>query len=260
MMNTRRGVLMIFYFTATGNSLYTAEKLAEATNESLVSVGKAFRDELYEYDIRHEEYLGFIVPTFAGTLPGAVGLFLERLTLKGYSNQFVYGVFTCGESSGFESAALYTMLKAKGVSFAGSFELVMPDNFIVWANVPSPTKLDTILKNADKRLDEIVASIKAKKSGKLDTAIPGDLYMKLREFSTSKKTSELHADEKCTSCGLCVEMCPMRCIKSDNSGRPLWEGTCTMCFACLHRCPANAVQYGNDTQNKGRYINPKVTL
>jgi NAD-dependent dihydropyrimidine dehydrogenase PreA subunit/flavodoxin len=250
---------MIFYFTATGNSLYAARKVAEATNESLVSIGKALRDELYEYDVTDEEYLGFIVPTFAGTLPGAVGLFIERVRLKGYSKQSVYGVFTCGESTGFESAALYTMLRAKGISFSGSFDLIMPDNFIVWSDVPSPTKLDTILKNADQRLDEIIASIKAKKSGKLDTKTPGDLYMKLKEFSTSKQTSELHADEKCTSCGLCADICPMRCIKMD-SGRPFWEGTCTMCFACLHRCPSNAVQYGNDTQKKGRYINPKVKL
>jgi NAD-dependent dihydropyrimidine dehydrogenase PreA subunit/flavodoxin len=251
---------MIFYFTATGNSLYAAKKVAEATNDSLVSVGKALREELYQYDITGEKYLGFIVPTFAGTLPGAVGLFLERLTLKGYANQFVYGVFTCGASTGFESAALYTMLKAKGISFAGSFEIVMPDNFIVWADVPSQAKLAAILKNADKQLDGIIALIKAKKSGKLDTQTPGDLYMKLEEISTSNKTSKLHADEKCTSCGLCAEICPMRCIKLDNSGRPLWEGTCTICFACLHRCPANAVQYGNDTQNKGRYVNPGVNL
>jgi NAD-dependent dihydropyrimidine dehydrogenase PreA subunit len=52
----------------------------------------------------------------------------------------------------------------------------------------------------------------------------------------------------------------MRCIRLDASGRPYWEGSCTMCFACLHRCPANAVQYGNETQNKGRYINPEVDL
>jgi ferredoxin/flavodoxin len=251
---------MIFYFTATGNSLYAANRVAEATKDSLVSIGRALRDGLFEYDITGEEYLGFIVPTFAGTLPGAVGLFLERLTLKGYSNQFVYGVFTCGASTGFESAALYTILKAKGISFAGSFDLVMPDNFIVWSDVPSQARLDAILKNADKQLDGIRASIKAKKSGKLDTRTPKDLYMRLAEFSTSKKTSKLHADEKCTSCGSCADICPMRCIKLDNSGRPLWEGTCTMCLACLHRCPAKAIQFESDTQKKGRYVNPRVKL
>jgi len=216
---------MIFYFTATGNSLYAAQKAAEATNDSLASIGKALRDELYEYDIRADDYLGFVIPTFAGTLPGAVGLFLERLTLKGCSNQFVYGVFTCGASTGCESAALFTMLKAKGIPFAGSFDLVMPDNFIVWSDVPSQKKLDTILKRADKQLDGIISSIKAKMPGKIETGAPRDLYMKLEEVSTTKKMSKLHVDGKCTACGLCADMCPMRCIKLDNSGRPFWEGT-----------------------------------
>lgn len=251
---------MIFYFTATGNSLFAAEKVAEATNDSLVSIGKALREESYEYDITGEEYLGFIIPTFAYTLPGAVALFLEKLELKGYSSQFVYGVFTCGGGSGFESAALYAMLKAKGISFAGSFELVMPDNFIVWSDVPSPARIDTILNGAEKRLDGIIASIRARQPGKIDTGTPGNLYMKIEEFSTSENTSALYADEKCTSCGLCADICPMRCIKLDDCGRPVWEGSCTMCLACLHRCPANSVQHGNNTQNKGRYVNPRVEL
>ncbi len=249
---------MIFYFTATGNSLYAAQQVAKATNDSLISIGKALRNELFEYDIRGEEYLGFIIPTFAGTLPGAVGLFLEKLRFKGYSNQFVYGVFTCGASTGFESEALYTMLKNKGIAFGGSFEVVMPDNFIVWSDVPPKAKLNSILNHADQQLDGIVASIKAKKTGKIVSEAPRDLYMKLEEVSTTQKTSKLHADEKCTSCGLCADICPMSCIKLDNSGRPLWEGACTMCFACLHRCPVNAVQFGSDTQNKGRYINARI--
>jgi NAD-dependent dihydropyrimidine dehydrogenase PreA subunit len=136
----------------------------------------------------------------------------------------------------------------------------MPDNFIVWSDVPPPAKLDILLNSADKQLDGIIASIKAKKSGKLNTEIRGDLYMPLAAFSTSKNTSRLHDDCKCIACGLCMEICPMRCIKKGDHGRPLWEGACTMCFACLHRCPVNAVQHGTDTQNKGRYVNPRVKL
>ena len=249
---------MIFYFTSTGNSLYAAEKIAGATKERLVSIGQALKEDLYEYDITDEKYLGFVVPTFAWTLPGAVGLFIERLILTGYVNQFVYGVFTCGGSTGFESAALYTMLKTKSIAFNGSFDVVMPDNFIVWSNVPPRSQIDSILDKADKQLDGIIASIKTKSPGKIDTSIPKELYMKLAEVSTSKNTSKLHADDRCTSCGFCMDICPMRCIKSDNKGRPLWEGTCTMCLACLHRCPLNAIQHGSDTQNKGRYINPRV--
>jgi NAD-dependent dihydropyrimidine dehydrogenase PreA subunit/flavodoxin len=249
---------MIFYFSATGNSQYAAEKIAAATGDRAFSIGQALRDGHYGYDISKDTYLGFVVPTFAWTLPGAVAKFIEKLALTGYGNQYVYGVFTCGESIGSGAAALYTILKSKGITLNRTFDLVMPDNFIIWSDVPSPARLDSILKNADKTLEGIIEAVAIKTPGKVETARPKDLYMPMQDISTSKRTSKLFADEKCTACGLCITLCPMRCIKADENGRPLWEGTCTMCLACLHRCPAKAVQHGNDTQKKGRYINPNI--
>ncbi|MDR1590332.1 MAG: EFR1 family ferrodoxin [Oscillospiraceae bacterium] len=251
-------ISMIFYFTATGNTQYAAERIAEATGDRLVSVGQALRSGSYEYDVTGDGYLGFAAPTFAGTLPGAVGLFLDRLKLTGYGGQFVYGVFTCGASDGFESAALYTVLKNRGIDFNGSYELVMPDNFIVWSDIPSGARLGAILERADRRLDEIAAAIKGKRPGKVDARAPQQLYMPLSEVSAAGNTGALHADGKCTACGLCAEICPMGCIRRDGDGRPVWDGSCTMCLACLHRCPAAAVQHGRDTQNKARYVHPKV--
>ncbi|MDR2357987.1 MAG: EFR1 family ferrodoxin [Oscillospiraceae bacterium] len=245
---------MIFYFTATGNSQYAAEKIAEATGDRAVSIGAALRSGSYEYDITGDGYLGFAAPTFAGTLPGAVGLFFDKLKLTGYGGQFVYGVFTCGASDGFESAALYTVLKDRGIGFDGSYELVMPDNFIVWSDIPPKERLGAMLARADRRLDEIIAAIKSKTPGKIDARAPRQLYMPLTVAGA------LHADGKCTVCGLCAAICPMGCIGRDDGGRPVWDGSCTMCLACLHRCPAAAVQHGRDTQNKARYVNPNVKL
>jgi NAD-dependent dihydropyrimidine dehydrogenase PreA subunit/flavodoxin len=249
---------MILYFSATGNSQYAAEKLAAATGDRLISIGQALRDGHFDYDITKDDRLGFVVPTFAWTLPGAVALFIEKLNLTGYGSQYVYGVFTCGESTGGEGAALNALLKTKGVILNQTFDLVMPDNFIIWSDVPAPARLDSILKNADKALERIVETIKSKMQGKIDMSAPKDLYMPMAEISSSKKTSKFYADDKCISCGLCMELCPMRCIKPDDAGRPLWEGICTMCLACLHRCPAAAIQHGNDTQKKGRYVNPNA--
>ncbi len=249
---------MIFYFSATGNSQYAAEKIAASTGDRLISIGQALRDEHFDFDITKDAYLGFVIPTFAWTLPGAVAKFIELLTLTGYANQYVYGVFTCGESSGSESAALNTILKANAIKLNNSFDLVMPDNFIVWSDVPSPARLDVILKNADKALDKIVESIITRKPGTIDAGIPKDLYMPIQEISTARKTSKFYADDKCTICGVCLELCPMRCIKANDTGHPVWEGPCTMCLSCLHRCPAQAIQYGKDTQKKGRYVNPNT--
>ena len=251
---------MIFYFSATGNSQYAAEKIAEATGDGLVSIGQALRDGAFDYTITNDAHIIFAIPTFAYTLPGAVALFIRKLRLTGYAGQPAYGVFTCGASSGSESAALRVLLEEKSIGYNGSFDLVMPDNFIVWSNIPAPARLETMLNTADRALAAIIAAITAKKDGTIGSGMPKDLYMPLDEVSTTKKTSKLYSTDACTACGLCMDICPMRCIQADEAGHPIWEGTCTVCLACLHRCPAAAIQFGKETLGKARYVNPRVKL
>lgn len=251
---------MIFYFSATGNSQYAAEKIADSLGDRLISIGSALRDQNYIFDISGDTRLLFVVPTFAGTLPGPVALFIEKLQLTGYANQYVCGVFTCGGNSGNESSALGALLKAKGLPYNGSFDLIMPDNFIIWSEIPTGERLESILHNADESLTRIIDAIREKKSEAPSTETPKDLFMPMETISSSKNTSKFYAESTCIACGLCMELCPMRCIKADDRGRPQWEGECSMCLACLHRCPVNAIQYGSDTQGKKRYINPNVVM
>jgi ferredoxin len=229
-------------------------------DDCVVDIGAAWKSGRFEYEISGDERLGFVVPVFAGTLPGIVGLFLERLALKGYARQYTYGVFTCGASSESESAALGAALAAKSIGYNGSYDLVMPDNFIVWSDIPPKARLDAILANADRTLDSIIAAVKARADGNIGASAPRMTYFPNQEVSTAGGTSKLHADGKCTSCGACRDICPMGVINLDDSGKPTWEGSCTMCLACLHRCPAQAIQHGGDTQNKSRYVNPNVAL
>jgi ferredoxin/flavodoxin len=251
---------MLFYFSATGNSQYAAEKVAAATGDRLISIGIALRDSHFSFDVSSDKYIGFIIPTFADTLPGAVAAFIEKLELTGYQDQYVFGVFTCGVSTGCESAALRAMLQSKSIAFHGSFDLVMPDNFIIWSDVPAPRRLEAILKTSDQTLDGIIASITTKKPGKIDSGTPQDLSMPMSRISSKDGSSQFYATSDCTGCGLCRSLCPMRCIQEGEKGRPVWDGTCTMCLACLHRCPAKAIQHGKDTLNKGRYVHPNVEV
>jgi flavodoxin len=120
---------MIFWFSATGNSEYAAKKIATALGEKAVSVGEALRGGEFSYSLTEGERLGFVFPTFAGTLPGAAARFIERLVLSGTPG-YTFGVFTCGASAGGEGAALALALRDKNWGLDAVFEVVMPDNFI----------------------------------------------------------------------------------------------------------------------------------
>ena len=246
---------MIFYFTASGNSQAAAEQLAEGLGERLISIGLALRDGQYAYDLGSDKVLGFVVPTFAYTLPGAVARFIEKLELKGYAGQYTFGVFTCGAASGDEGAALRQALLAKGLGWNGSFDVVMPDNFILWTPLPGEERLAATRAAARKRIDGILAHILAGENGTITEKAPKMPYMPLEKISTAAGTSKLHATDKCVGCGACANVCPMSCVKLVDHA-PAWEGECCMCLACLHHCPQGAVEYADQTAGKRRYLNP----
>lgn len=246
---------MIFYFSATGNSQSAAEQIASALDSRIISIGLALRDGHFDFDITADDYLGFVIPTFAYTLPAPVSMFIEKLNLTGYAAQHVFGVLTCGAGSGDEGAALTTALKNKGISYNGSFEVVMPDNFILWSDLPSEKTLNSQLAAARKTVDGIIAKLKNKENGRITDKAPRMPFMPAETVSTAAGTSKMRVTDKCVGCGKCSELCPMGCI-SIKDGAPVWEGSCSMCLACLHHCPAGAVEYENQTVGKKRYVNP----
>ena len=47
--------------------------------------------------------------------------------------------------------------------------------------------------------------------------------------------------EKCTGCGICVDICPVEAISLDNGVAVVDEGTCTACGLCVNECPNGAI-------------------
>ncbi len=250
---------MIFWFSATGNSQYAAERIAAAAGEPSASIGAALKGGRFDWDISGDGLLGFVFPTFAWTLPAPVYMFIERLRLTGLEGQTVFGVLTCGESSGQAGQALRLALKARGIPLHGGFELVMPDNFILWSELPGEAELKRRLEASETELELIIKRIKARKLGNIDGPAPQSPFMPLREAGGSRAAGAFWATEACTGCGLCEGLCPLSCIKM-KGGRPEWAGGCCLCLACLHRCPAAAIEHGEETRGRKRYSHPGAAL
>lgn len=47
---------------------------------------------------------------------------------------------------------------------------------------------------------------------------------------------------RCTGCGACVEVCPVRAIALVNDKAHIDHGVCTGCEACINTCPEGALQ------------------
>jgi NAD-dependent dihydropyrimidine dehydrogenase PreA subunit len=46
--------------------------------------------------------------------------------------------------------------------------------------------------------------------------------------------------EKCTGCGNCVEMCPVKAIKIDDN-KAIVSDDCIECGVCINSCPVQAI-------------------
>ena len=66
---------MIFYYTATGNSLYVAKQLSE----NPLSIPQLMKqDEL----VFEDETIGIVCPVYTGEMPKLVEEFLKKATFK----------------------------------------------------------------------------------------------------------------------------------------------------------------------------------
>ena len=82
--------VVIFYFTATGNSLYVAKNL----EDERVSIAQAIHDNKKVYKA---EKIGIVCPIFGHEVPQLVRQFLEQAT---FETSYFYMVLTYGRRHG----------------------------------------------------------------------------------------------------------------------------------------------------------------
>lgn len=253
---------MIFYFSATGNSKYVAERIAAATGDRLIFLRDAVRSRSYSYQVGREERIGFVVPTYYGGLPSILNFFLKKLELEGCRDQYIYLVLTCGQWTGNAAGQMSALLKEKGLTLSARFGIPMVDNFIPAFQIPGEEEIQRILDGAEETIDEACRAIRAKGGGDYNRSTgpaPGALTAVMYPaYAHGRSTRPFVVTDHCIGCGLCQEICPCGAILI-SGGKPAWvKPKCVQCLGCLHRCPAQAIHWKKPTEEQGRYYNPRV--
>ena len=251
---------MIFYFSATGNSRYAAERLRE-DGEELVSVTGAVKNGSWTYRIK-DGRAGFVFPTYFCSLPSIVVEFLERLDLKYTGVLYVFYVGTYGTTTGAASARTGELLRKQGLCLDGCFDIRMPDTWTPVFDLSDAEKVAETNRRADVQITELQEQIRRRTRGKhMGPTLPliaARIGEKL--YDRQRRTSSLSVDDTCIGCGLCVRCCPVQAIELREK-RPVWiREQCVLCLGCLHRCPTFSIQRGPRTRKHGQYRNPHVKI
>jgi ferredoxin len=248
----------IYYFTGTGNSLMAAKRIAEKLGDcELVPIASVWKQD----NIKPQtENVGFVSPMYFGSLPLIVRDFVKKVELK--DTDYRFAVITRGSAPARALHDLDKLLKEKSKKLDAGFYVNSVDNYLPYFNIPSEEKQKEKLEKVAAKLEEVGDKIAEKKH---DVERSNLISRGLTYFIHSHWKKRAHSKDKnfvvensCTSCKLCVKICPVDNIKMRGE-KPIWQHHCQQCLACIHFCPVEAIQYGKKTKESGRYHHPDVT-
>ena len=249
----------IYYYTGTGNSLWTANKLSEALeNTELIPVTLAGKDRINP----DSQNVGFIFPVHIWGVPSRVVDFLNRLEAD--STKYYFAVAVNAGQVAATLIQLKNLLQEKNIKLSSGFSVSMPSNYIPWGGAIAQEQQQKKFNEALDKIGRIASSIRAKeeKAPEKGPAWQNIFFSAMYRISRShvpQMDKSFSADEKCTGCGICEKICPALNILLID-GKPAWQHHCEQCFACLQWCPEEAIQYGRNTAKKKRYHHPEITL
>lgn len=252
---------MIFYFSGTGNSAHAAQRLAQLLGDKVKNIADYY-DTIkkgVEISLKGETYLGIVSPVHSWGLSKPVVRFLKNVRFRDCESAKVYGVVTCGDTCGTADKQLRGLLKRRNnIICKHVYSVQMPNTYIVMKGFGTDADVlrDQKLKNAEPELARIADAISTGNDyehyvrGKKPFLKGRILYPLFMAFTMGDK--KFYAEDSCTGCGLCAKLCPEKNIAMARK-RPNWLGHCVKCLSCIHRCPQRAIQFGDITQDMGRY-------
>jgi ferredoxin len=252
---------IIYYFTGTGNSLAAAKSICTHLGDcDLVSIASlaGTSGEIQPGADR----VGIVCPVYDFGLPSLVAEFVQRLGLS--QTGYCFAVLTMGGMGVSALHQLDTLVFAhNNRHLDAAFVVRMVGNFVPLYDPAKGAKREKLLADAETRFTEIAGSIDKGLIVRPDIAF---LSAFLKRFTYDGFIRQIHdadkkfiADGKCTACGTCAAVCPVKNIDMVEE-KPVWKHHCEMCCACLHFCPVEAIQYGPKTAKRGRYRHPALKL
>ncbi len=247
---------MVLFFSATGNTSYIAQKCADYLDDECVDLLSRIRNKDYSA-LNSDKPFIICSPIYVCEMPYFLQDFLRKVTFLG-AREF-YFIFTSGGYSGCASVLAKSFCRKRKFIYKGSADVIMPRNYIANEIYPMQDN-ETIIKvlnAAEEKLPEIFSIIK--NNGTLKSRhvylfetlsiLPVAAFW----FRFKMGAKKFYSRDSCVTCGKCVKVCPLNNV-SIKDGRPVWGKFCTHCMACIANCPKEAIEYGNITQGKERYL------
>lgn len=249
----------IYYFTGTGNSLQIAQDIAKGIGSNEINKISEYKGEKIK-NVSGKDTLTIVFPAYYGGIPRIIDRFLDSLNVD--ENIMIYVVTNCNNLYGKAIKQVSTKLSAKNLKISGGWVINMPGNYIPMYDVNSSSVQEKKFAEEKKAVSSIVEIIRMRKSIEIKNAHPliNALFTKI-EYKYIDQVPDMDknfaATDKCIGCSKCASLCPVGNIVMKD-GKPQWQHHCEMCLACLQHCPKEAIEFGEKSVGRKRYVNPNV--
>ena len=244
---------MVFYFTATGNSLYVAKQL----DSRPISIAQAIHDASKTY---RADSIGIVCPVYGHEMPELVKDFLKAAA---FETRYFFILLTYGNRHG--GAAELAKEYAERVGLHPNYinVILMADNFLPGFDMEQQRQLD---KKVDEQICHIKADISANKQyispvTEKDRAAHQEFLARMENRGADIFHDLYRITDDCIGCEICTRVCPKKCFRVENQ-KSIWDKTgCISCMACIHACPMRAIQLKMPEKNPmARYRNENISL
>ena len=249
-------MIKIYYFSATGNSLWSAKKIAGGIDEKseLINIGIEAQKEKISIEA---DAVVLLFPAYAYGPPLIIRDFLRRAEIK---TPYFAAFVTFGTSPGGALAEISRILKRKKIRASWFGRIPAVENYIA---IFGPQKAATIERRVEmqrKASEEAVRVIVERKTNRVFGFRPFSAFVSLL-FSIGVKVfyNWYRVDAVCNGCGICEKVCPVSAVTL-REGRPVFSKKCEHCQACLSWCPREAISFGRIKPGIPRYHHPEIGL
>ena len=243
--------MTIFYFTATGNSLYVAKTIGG----KLHSIPQLMKDRQFNFE---DDVIGFVFPIYGLTPPKIVREFLKSII---YKANYTFAIGTYGNIYGSCMFNLVKYFKKKGMELNYADAVKMADNYL-----PMFEMNDQIKKLNTEEINEKLNHINSNIQNKINYVSYSNIFKRVftniiqtysTHFFNGKSAQEYIVNKNCNKCGICTKVCPTGNI--DIKDKVIFNINCETCYSCIQNCPKNAIHLKNERSN-ARFRNENVSI
>ena len=255
-------MIKIYYFSGTGNTLWSAKKIAEIIGGE---TGRPDDIELFNIGIEAQkeeivleaDAVILLFPSYGYGLPVVVRRFVQKAEFK---TPHVASFVTYGSSPGGTMSGLSLILKKKGVGKVFFDRIPAVENYIPLFGAQKEETIQQRLEMQKEKTEAAARSVIEKQTNRVNIFRPFSAFVWCL-FTLGMKIfyKYFRVSAECDGCGVCEKVCPVSAV-SIREARPVFSSKCEHCQACLNWCHKNAIHFGRLKEGVPRYRHPEIAL